>query len=85
LNAVTRCTSDEAGPSRLSLVTCPVALYPAITEAEAVRFNLINPATNNRIQVVDLMEALRKSLSDPGQKPRAPSRRKAGAGNRRAA
>ena len=37
------------GHLRLSLVTCPVALYPATTEAETVRFNLINPATNNRI------------------------------------
>ena len=37
------------GHLRLSLVTCPVALYPAVSEAETVRFNLINPATNNRI------------------------------------
>lgn len=39
------------GHLRLSLVTCPVALYPATTEAETVRFNLINPATNNRIKM----------------------------------
>jgi DNA end-binding protein Ku len=39
------------GHLRLSLVTCPVALYPAISEAETVRFNLINPATNNRIRM----------------------------------
>ena len=32
------------GHLRLSLVTCPVALYPATSEAETVRFNLINPA-----------------------------------------
>jgi DNA end-binding protein Ku len=36
---------------RLSLVTCPVALYPATTEAETVRFNMINPATGNRIKM----------------------------------
>jgi DNA end-binding protein Ku len=36
---------------RLSLVTCPVALWPATTEAETVRFNLINPKTNNRIKM----------------------------------
>jgi DNA end-binding protein Ku len=36
---------------RLSLVTCPVALYPATTEAETIRFNLINPKTNNRIKM----------------------------------
>jgi DNA end-binding protein Ku len=39
------------GHLRLSLVTCPVALYPATSEAETVRFNLINPATNNRIRM----------------------------------
>jgi DNA end-binding protein Ku len=36
---------------RLSLVTCPVALYPATSEADTVRFNLINPQTNNRIRM----------------------------------
>ena len=39
------------GHLRLSLVTCPVALYPATTEADSVRFNLINPKTNNRIRM----------------------------------
>jgi len=39
------------GHLRLSLVTCPVALYPATTEAETVRFNMINPATGNRIRM----------------------------------
>jgi DNA end-binding protein Ku len=39
------------GHLRLSLVTCPVALYPAISEAETVRFNLINPDTNNRVRM----------------------------------
>src|SRR5437868_10553633 len=39
------------GHLRLSLVTCPVALYPATSEAETVRFNLINPVTNNRIKM----------------------------------
>ncbi|MEO7134823.1 MAG: Ku protein [Vicinamibacterales bacterium] len=39
------------GHLRLSLVTCPVALYAATTEAETVRFNLINPLTNNRIKM----------------------------------
>ena len=39
------------GHLRLSLVTCPVALYPATSEAETVRFNLINPQTNNRIRM----------------------------------
>jgi len=39
------------GHLRLSLVTCPVALYPAVSEAETIRFNLINPETNNRIRM----------------------------------
>ena len=36
---------------RLSLVSCPVALYPATSEADTVRFNLINLATGNRIKM----------------------------------
>lgn len=39
------------GHLRLSLVTCPVALYTATSEAQTVRFNLINPETNNRIKM----------------------------------
>ena len=39
------------GHLRLSLVTCPVALSPATSAAETVRFNPINPATNNRIRM----------------------------------
>ena len=39
------------GHLRLSLVTCPVALYSATTEAETIRFNMINPDTNNRIRM----------------------------------
>jgi DNA end-binding protein Ku len=42
------------GHLRLSLVTCPVALYPATSETETVRFNLINPATGNRIKMQTL-------------------------------
>jgi len=37
------------GHLRLSLVICPVALWPATSEADTVRFNLINPKTNKRI------------------------------------
>ena len=39
------------GHLRLSLVTCPVTLWAATSEAETVRFNLINPKTNNRIKM----------------------------------
>ena len=40
------------GHLKLSLVTCPVALYTATTSTNDVRFHLINPDTNNRIRMV---------------------------------
>jgi DNA end-binding protein Ku len=40
------------GHLKLSLVTCPVALYTATNSAGDVHFNLINPKTNNRIKMV---------------------------------
>ena len=40
------------GHLRLSLVTCPVALYTATTTTGDVRFNLLNPKTGNRIKMV---------------------------------
>ena len=40
------------GHLKLSLVTCPVALYTATSSAENVRFHMINPRTNNRIRMV---------------------------------
>jgi DNA end-binding protein Ku len=39
------------GHLRLSLVTCPVALYTATERTADVHFNLINPKTNNRIKM----------------------------------
>jgi DNA end-binding protein Ku len=38
------------GYLRLSLVSCPIALYPATTEREKVRFHQINTKTGNRIR-----------------------------------
>src|SRR5215208_7184027 len=35
---------------RLSLVTCPVALYPATSETEKISFNQINKKTGHRIK-----------------------------------
>src|ERR1700750_727306 len=35
---------------RLSLVTCPVALYPATSESEKISFNQPNRATGHRIK-----------------------------------
>jgi DNA end-binding protein Ku len=40
------------GHLRLSLVTCPVALYKATSRANDISFNLLNPETNNRIRMV---------------------------------
>lgn len=40
------------GHLKLSLVTCPVALYSATSRAGDIRFHLINPETNNRIRMV---------------------------------
>jgi DNA end-binding protein Ku len=39
------------GYLRLSLVACPVRLYPATTRRERVSFHLLNPETHNRIEL----------------------------------
>jgi DNA end-binding protein Ku len=39
------------GYLRLSLVSCPIALYPASTAAERIRFHQINAATGHRIKL----------------------------------
>jgi DNA end-binding protein Ku len=39
---------------RLSLVTCPVALYPATSESEKISFNQINKKTGHRIKYARL-------------------------------
>src|ERR1700751_1707759 len=43
------------GYLKLSLVSCPIALYPASSSAERVSFNRINRNTGNRLkqQMVD--------------------------------
>lgn len=50
------------GHLRLSLVTCPVTLWAATSEAETVRFNLINPETNNRINMVTVDAGTREEV-----------------------
>src|SRR4051794_13697295 len=35
---------------RLSLVTCPVALYPATSDSEKISFNQINKSTGHRVK-----------------------------------
>lgn len=41
-----------SGNLRLSLVSCPVALFGAVSRRRDIAFHLINPATNNRIRMV---------------------------------
>src|SRR3954452_4763820 len=43
------------GSLKLSLVTCPIVLYPAATSVEKTRFHMINKETGNRLkqQMVD--------------------------------
>src|SRR3954454_17617947 len=43
------------GYLKLSLVSCPIALYPAASSAEKVSFNRINKKTGNRLkhQLID--------------------------------
>jgi len=40
------------GHLRLSLVSCPVALYRATTKANDISFHLVNPETNNRVRMI---------------------------------
>jgi hypothetical protein len=41
---------------RLSLLTCPVALFPATSESEKVSFNQINKNTGQRIKYATRQE-----------------------------
>ncbi|HEY5047184.1 MAG TPA: Ku protein [Rhizomicrobium sp.] len=40
------------GHLRLSLVSCPVALYGATSSASEISFHMLNPETNNRIRMI---------------------------------
>jgi DNA end-binding protein Ku len=40
------------GQLRLSLVSCPISLYPATTHTNDISFHLLNPKTNNRIRMI---------------------------------
>lgn len=40
------------GHLRLSLVSCPIALYGATSRSSDVSFHMINPETNNRIRMI---------------------------------
>src|SRR5215472_14621697 len=40
------------GHLRLSLVSCPVSLFSAVSRTSDVSFHLINPETHNRIRMI---------------------------------
>jgi DNA end-binding protein Ku len=44
------------GYLKLSLVSCPVALYPATSEREKIRFNQVNSKTGNRVRYLKVDE-----------------------------
>jgi len=47
---------------RLSLVSCPILLYPATSEREKVRFHQINKETGNRVRYKKIDEDTGKEV-----------------------
>lgn len=54
-----------AGHLRLSLVTCAVSMIPATTEAERIRFHMMNRQTGNRV-FVQYVDAVTSTPVDDG-------------------
>src|SRR5712672_4477401 len=57
------------GSLKLSLVSCPVALYPASTSVGKTRFHMINKETGNRLKQ-QMVDAETGDVVDSGQKGR---------------
>src|SRR4051812_1964303 len=57
------------GSLKLSLVSCPVALYPASTSVEKTRFHMINKETGNRLKQ-QMVDAETGDVVDSEQKAR---------------
>jgi hypothetical protein len=57
------------GYLRLSLVSCPIALYPASSLSEKVSFNRINRKTGNRLKQQNVDIVLTGVLLGPGSSP----------------
>jgi DNA end-binding protein Ku len=55
------------GYLKLSLVTCPVAMLPATSEAEKVRFHTLNRATGNRVHARYIDAETGKPVEDEDQ------------------
>jgi Ku protein len=60
---------------KLSLVTCPVVLYPATTFAEKTRFHMINRETGNRLRQ-QMVDSETGDVVEDGQKARGYELRK---------
>src|SRR3954454_4721592 len=54
---------------KLSFVTCPIALYPAVTPAERVSFRQVNRNTGHRLKQ-QLVDAVTGEVVDPLDKAR---------------
>jgi len=54
------------GYLRLSLISCPISLFPATSEREKVRINLINHETGNRIRYLKVDEGTGEEVPDEG-------------------
>jgi DNA end-binding protein Ku len=52
------------GYLKLSLVSCPIRLFPAISQREKIRFHLINRKTGNRIKYCKLDAVTGKPVDD---------------------
>jgi Ku protein len=57
------------GYLKLSLVSCPIALYPAISAAERVSFRQVNRQTGNRLRQ-QLVDSVTGEVVDPYDKAR---------------
>lgn len=57
------------GTLKLSLVTCPVALYPASTAVAKTRFHMINRETGNRLKQ-QMVDSETGDIVEDGQKAR---------------
>ncbi|MCJ8142258.1 Ku protein [Ancylobacter sp. A5.8] len=55
------------GYLKLSLVTCPVAMAPATSEAEKIRFHTLNKATGNRVEAVYVDAETGRKVEDDDQ------------------
>jgi len=51
---------------RLSLVSCPIALFPATSEREKIRFHQINRKTGDRIRYVKVDAETGKEVDNEG-------------------